>query len=73
MLVDTMVTDYGRLPVDEQVAAFQAVLLRNQTLAKVLARAAILGLPGLVSGGGCLYQTVWNVVTGQPPKAGILD
>ena len=22
---------------------------------------------------GCLYQTVWNVVTGQPPEAGILD
>src|SRR6266496_6144066 len=22
---------------------------------------------------GCLYQTVWNVVTGQPPESGILD
>ena len=25
MLVDTMAMNYGRLPVDEQVAAFQAV------------------------------------------------
>lgn len=73
MLVDTMVTDYGRLPVDEQVAAFQAVLLRNQALAEVLARAAVLGLPGWYLVAGCLYQTVWNVVTGQPPEAGILD
>jgi hypothetical protein len=22
---------------------------------------------------GCLYQTVWNVVTGRPPEAGILN
>jgi hypothetical protein len=29
MLAGTMVTGCGRLPVDEQVAAFQAVLLRN--------------------------------------------
>ena len=68
-----MATGCGRLPVDEQVAAFQAVLLRNQTLAEVLARAAVLGLPGWYLVAGCLYQTVWNVVTGQPPEAGILD
>jgi hypothetical protein len=73
MLAGTMVTDYGRLPVDEQVAAFQAVLPRNQTLAQVLARAAVLGLPGWYLVAGCLYQTGWNVVTGQPPEAGILD
>src|SRR5215469_122062 len=73
MLVDTMVTDCGRLPVDEQVAAFQAVVLRNQKLAEVLARTAVLGLPGWYLVAGCLYQTVWNVVTGQPPDAGILD
>jgi len=73
MLIDTMAMDYGRLPVDVQVAAFQAVLLRNQTLAEVLARAAVVGLPGwhVVAGGLC--QTVWNVVTGQPPEPGILD
>ena len=73
MLVDTLAMGYGRLPVDEQVAAFQTVLLRNQTLAEVLARAAALGLPGWYLVAGCLYQTVWNVVTGQPPEAGILD
>jgi hypothetical protein len=39
----------------------------------VLARAAVLALPGWYLVAGCLYQTVWNVVTGQPPEAGILD
>jgi uncharacterized protein len=65
--------DYGRLPLDEQLGAFRSVLLHNQTLAEVLARAAVLGLPGWYLVAGCLYQTVWNVVTGQPPEAGILD
>ena len=32
-----------------------------------------LELPGWYLVAGCLYQTVWNVVTGQPPEAGILD
>src|ERR1051326_8815642 len=65
--------NYGRLPVTEQVAAFRAILLRNQNLTRVLARAAGWGLPGWYLVAGCLYQTVWNVVTGQPPEAGILD
>jgi hypothetical protein len=30
-------------------------------------------LPGWYVVAGCLYQTVWNVVTGRPPEAGILD
>src|SRR5260370_37060582 len=63
----------GRRPVDEQVVLLQAALRRNQTLAEVLVRAAALGLPGWYLTAGCLYQTVWNVVTGRPPEAGILD
>jgi hypothetical protein len=63
----------GRLPIDEQVNQFKAALRRNQTLAGVLAQAAAMALPGWYLVAGCLYQTVWNVVTGQPPEAGILD
>ena len=63
----------GRLPIDEQVTQFRAALARNGTLTDVLARAAALQLPGWYLVAGCLYQTVWNVVTGQPPGAGILD
>ena len=63
----------GRLPIDEQVTQFRAALARNGTLTEVLTRAAAMGLPGWYLVAGCLYQTVWNVVTGQPPEAGILD
>jgi uncharacterized protein len=63
----------GRLPIDEQLAHFRAALGRNGTLTNVLARAAGMELPGWYLAAGCLYQTVWNVVTGQPPEAGILD
>jgi len=63
----------GKLPLDEQLRHFKTALLRNQTLAEVLARAAGLGLPDWYLVAGCLFQTVWNVATEQPPEAGILD
>jgi hypothetical protein len=63
----------GRLPVDQQLRHFRAALMRNQVLAEVLARAAAWDLPGWYLVAGCLYQTVWNAVTGQAPEAGILD
>jgi uncharacterized protein len=63
----------GRLPIDEQLEHFRAALASNRTLMRVLDLAAGLDLPGWYLMAGCLYQTVWNVVTGQPPEAGILD
>jgi hypothetical protein len=63
----------GQLPIDEQVSYFRAVLRRNETLTEVLARAVVMNLPGWYLVAGCLYQTVWNVVTGHPPESGILD
>ncbi|MGW3098537.1 nucleotidyltransferase family protein [Streptomyces sp. NPDC001102] len=63
----------GRLPLDEQLAALRAVLSRNSVLIQVLERAATMGLPGWYLTAGCLFQTVWNVVTGRPPTEGIKD
>ena len=63
----------GQLPVGEQLAHFRAALRENPTLIEVLARAAVMNLNGWYLVAGCLYQTVWNVVTGQPAEAGILD
>ena len=63
----------GQLPIDEQVPRFRAALRRNRVLTEVLSRAAAMDLPGWYVVAGCLYQTVWNIVTGQPPEAGILD
>jgi uncharacterized protein len=64
---------YGRLPLDEQLAGLRVLLMRNPTLVEVLTRAAVLALPDWYLVAGCLYQTVWNFVTGQPPESGILD
>jgi hypothetical protein len=63
----------GQLPVDEQLTHLQAALGENPTLIEVLARAASMDLPGWYLVAGCVYQTVWNVATGQPAEAGILD
>ena len=63
----------GQLSLDEQMTCLRDALDRNQTLGAVLSGAAALNLPGWYLVAGCLYQTVWNVITGQPPEAGILD
>ena len=63
----------GRLPIDEQLDHFRAVLRSNATLMRVLDLAAGLDLPEWYLLAGCLYQSVWNVVTGRPPESGILD
>jgi uncharacterized protein len=63
----------GQLPIDQQLVQFRVALRRNRTLTEVLARAAVMDLPSWYLAAGCLYQTVWNVVTGQPAEAGILD
>jgi hypothetical protein len=55
------------------LAHLRAALNSNRTLVRVLDLAAGMRLPGWYLVAGCLYQTVWNVVTGQPPEAGILD
>lgn len=65
--------DYGRLPVDEQVAALRAVLSRNDALLGVLDRAAALDLPGWYLTAGCVVQTIWNVLTGRPAGEAIRD
>ena len=53
--------------------ALRTTLARNELLTEVLARAAKLDLPGWYLTAGCLFQTVWNVVTGRPPSEGIKD
>ncbi|WP_329280596.1 nucleotidyltransferase family protein [Streptomyces sp. NBC_01451] len=63
----------SRLPLDEQPDSLRAVLSRNDVLTEVLARTATLDLPGWYVTAGCLFQTVWNVVTDRPPTSGIKD
>ncbi|MFJ3229372.1 nucleotidyltransferase family protein [Streptomyces sp. NPDC086783] len=63
----------GRLPLDEQLAALKSVLARNEVLVEVLNRTAERGLPNWYVTAGCLFQTVWNVVTDRHPTSGIKD
>ncbi|MCX4750306.1 nucleotidyltransferase family protein [Kitasatospora sp. NBC_01287] len=63
----------SRLPLDEQLAALRSALSRNDVLLEVLTRTAGMGLPGWYVTAGCLFQTVWNVVTDRPPTSGIKD
>ncbi|MET7503629.1 nucleotidyltransferase family protein [Streptomyces microflavus] len=63
----------GRLPLVEQLDGLRSVLSSNEVLTDVMTRAATLELPGWYVTAGCLFQTVWNVVTGRPPTSGIKD
>ncbi|MFF9410378.1 nucleotidyltransferase family protein [Streptomyces anandii] len=63
----------SRLPLDQQLDSLRAMLSRNDVLLEVLARTAKLDLPGWYVTAGCLFQTVWNVVTDKPPTSGIKD
>ncbi|MGC5235349.1 nucleotidyltransferase family protein [Streptomyces albogriseolus] len=63
----------GRLPLDEQLGVLIDTLSRNETLLEVLDRTTAMNLPSWYLTAGCLFQTVWNVVTGRPPTEGIKD
>ncbi|MFB6560830.1 nucleotidyltransferase family protein [Streptomyces sp. NPDC056400] len=63
----------SRLPLDQQLDSLRTVLSRNDVLTEILSRAATLALPGWYVTAGCLFQTVWNVVTDRPPTSGIKD
>lgn len=57
----------ARLPLDAQLSALRTTLSHNDILLKILERSATLNLPHWYLTAGCLFQTVWNVVTGRPP------
>lgn len=52
---------------------FLDVVMTNDVVRQVLARAPSLGLPDWYLTAGGLFQTVWNVLDGHPPGRGIRD
>ena len=52
---------------------FAAVILSDPDLMALLAAVRSLRLPQWRLVAGCLYQTVWNVLTGRTPGTGIKD
>ena len=65
--------DSSRLTVNEQIAEFRRLVMLNPSNAEILRRAADLDLPGWYLTAGCLFQTVWNVLSGREPATGIRD
>lgn len=52
---------------------FVKLALLNPVNAALLDRLADLDLPDWWLASGCLFQTIWNVLSGRPAQAGILD
>jgi hypothetical protein len=61
------------VPRDCVDGSLRETLSANPVLVDVLDRAAGLALPNWYLTAGCVFQTVWNVVTGRPATDGILD
>jgi len=49
------------------------LIQQNPLVVEITNRAPLLDLPDTWIVSGCLFQTVWNVLSGQPPTRGIKD
>jgi hypothetical protein len=63
----------SRRPAAVREARFLDAVRQNDVVVEVLRRAAALDLPDWYLTGGCLFQTVWNVLDGRRPHQDILD
>lgn len=63
----------GREAAPYRPERFLALALRNRANAAILERLPALHLPDAWLVAGCLFQTVWNCLTGRPPEQDILD
>jgi hypothetical protein len=52
---------------------FLGIVLADSTVRSVLERAPQLGVRDWWLTAGVLFQTVWNSLTGRPPRTGIRD
>jgi hypothetical protein len=52
---------------------FEAIIRSDPDLMHLLRRLRSIGLPQWRLVAGCLYQTVWNVLTGRPRRTGTKD
>ena len=54
-------------------AEFETCVMTNTANGVLIGRLAGLGLRDCYLTAGCLYQTVWNRLSGRPPEWGIKD
>jgi hypothetical protein len=62
-----------RIEINRNHARFEAIIRADTGLMHLLERVRVLRLPQWRLVAGCLYQTVWNVLTGRPRGTGIRD
>lgn len=60
-------------PTEVQHDEFVRMVRSNDVVGELLDRMPHLHVPDCWLAAGCLFQTVWNVLTGRDPRAGILD
>jgi hypothetical protein len=58
---------------EDRRSRLEEIIRTDPDLVKLLTAACRMDLPNWRLGGGCIYQTVWNVLTGRPRQAGIKD
>jgi hypothetical protein len=58
---------------EKQRQALERIVRADPDLMRLLVKARGVALPQWRLVAGCLYQTVWNVLTGRPPRTGIRD
>ena len=63
----------ARAPLRDQLAALDAIIRADPDLLPLIRLIRDEGLPDGWLWAGCLYQTVWNVLTGKPHRYGIKD
>jgi hypothetical protein len=54
-------------------AEFLSQIVRNRANREIIARLPDLALPSVFLVAGCLFQTIWNIKSGQEPESGIKD
>ena len=65
--------DLAEASVGEQLLAFESMITMNPVVNAIVERMPALGLPDCWLTAGCLFQTVWNVLSDRDPRAGIRD
>ena len=64
---------YAKATPDEQLGALETLVRGNEALMSVLEILRAAELPQALVGGGAVYQTVWNGLTGRPTWYGVKD
>ena len=72
-LFDSPADDSLDTPGERLAAKIGELALLNRNNAEILRRMLELGLRDWWLASGCLFQTVWNLKSGRPADAGILD